>query len=211
MISYTFGLDSFQYYLQQNSVFIKFPNKDELVKFDYKISKDTLWTSIPIDNQYQNIKYFKSNSQHYFDDIKLHLGIDLNLPMGYSKLVGIRLGNSIYLPKQKELSNQFKIFVNNEQFLLDSLLHEKLFKLRLKEEFTNHNVVGLYIDSEIEYHFIKLLKTELRKAGFYKIAFISNPLAEKFYESNIGLNKKLFPITQKDNFYINPIIKKGSA
>ena len=207
-IDYTFGLDSFPYYLHHDSIFLQAHFKPELLRFGYKISKDTLWTTFPGDTQTQKRKYLKSKSPHYIDDINSHLGIKLKLPTGYSNLVGLRFGNSIYLPEQNVRGGQYRIFVNNEQIVLDSLLHEKLFKLPKHDELPKHYLFGLYIDLKTEYGAVKLLKDELRKAGFYKVAFISNPSAEKYYESNVGLQKTLLPIFENDNVYINPNIRK---
>ena len=179
-----------------------------MLKFSYKISVDTLWTAFPVDPGTQKLKYFKRKSKHYFTDINSHLGLDIDLPYGYSNLVGLRLGNSIYLQNKKATETNFSLFINNKQLTLDTLLHVDLFNLRQNDEFTRLNILALYIDAKIEYKAVKLLKDELRKAGFYKVAYISNPSAEKYYESNIGITRKLPPIIENNNIYINPDIRK---
>jgi biopolymer transport protein ExbD len=207
-VDYLFGSDSLPYYIKDDSIFVHGLFNPELIGFSYRISGDTLWTSFPGDLQTNETKYLKSKSHHYFNDIKTSLGIDIELPVGYSNLVGLRNGNSIYLPSQSSNNGIYKIFLNNERLPLDTLLHEKIFDLREHNEHINHNLVGLYIDSNIKYATVKLLKNELRKAGYFKVAYLSDPISEKHYVSNTGIIRKLPPIFENENYFVNPEIRK---
>ncbi len=202
-------IDSLPYYVKDDSIFIQGCFNPEPIKISYKITGDTLYTYSNKNDFHYEIKYYKTISSNYFEDIRLHLGLDISLPEGYSNLLGTnQIGNSIYFPNQETEIDQHKIYLNNEQVILDSLLHEKLFSLRVQDEFIHHKLVALNIDSRIEYNAVKLLKDELRKAGFYKVAFIRDPSKEKYYESNVGIQLKLPPIFDNENYFINSDIRK---
>jgi biopolymer transport protein ExbD len=177
-------------------------------KIIFHIISDTLWLTSNNENIQTERKYLRAKSKHYFSDIKNYIGIELNLPLGSSNKIDNNYCYSIYLPKQITNNSEYKIILNNERLPLDSLLHEKLFDLRKDNGLAQLNTYALYIDSETKYNTVKLLKTELRKAGFYRIAYICDPSKEKYYQSLIGIKRKLLPIFEKEKYYINPSVRK---
>ena len=206
--SYNSYWDSLPYYYNSDSIFFESYWNPDLIKYSYTIISDTLLTTITFDNQINTTTYFRTITPHYIEDVMIHLGIDIDLPIGYSNLVGIeQVGNSIYFPYQETKNIQYKVWLNNEQFSLDSLLHKKLFNLKIQDEFVTHKLFALNIDSKIEYRHVKLLKDELRKAGFNLVSFVREPLKENYYESIIGINMKLPPMFDPENYFINQEIR----
>ncbi len=203
-----FAFDSIPYSINSDTIFIvgHFDTCPE--KIIFHIISDTLWLTSNNENIQTERKYLRAKSKHYFSDIKNYIGIELNLPLGSSNKIYNNNCYSIYLPKQITNNSEYKIILNNERLPLDSLLHEKLFDLRKDNELAQLNTYALYIDSETKYNTVKLLKTELRKAGFYRIAYICDPSKEKYYQSLIGIKRKLLPIFEKEKYYINPSVRK---
>jgi biopolymer transport protein ExbD len=209
--SYVGIIDSLPYYVKNDSLFLQSYFSEEPIKINYRITGDTLFTYAP-KNEFHNeikFKYYRTTSSSYFEDIKLHLGLDISLPKGNSNILSAnQIGNSIYLPNQEGNTNQHKIFLNNEQVVLDSLLHEKLYSLRVQDKYIHNIFIAFYIDSKIEYKAVRLLKDELRKSGIFKVLFISDLSNKEYYESCAGIKLKLPPIFDYSKYYINADIRR---
>ncbi len=202
-------IDTISYDISHNTLLINSPFERDIVKLNYKVDFDTLFTiSTNLDSIIRQ-KYYRAKSGDYFSDIKSFLGIDLNLPLGYSDKIGnYNIYNSIFIPTQEKNDDKISIYLNKQLVVLDSSLHKRLFQLRELDEFSNHKLIALYIDSDVSYKIVKIVKNELRKVGYYKIAFIGKGQNPKHYESCRGIKQKLPPIFDEENYFIDPDIRK---
>ena len=202
--------DTLNYFIENDSIFTHVYFEPKIIGFSYKVSGDTLWTSFPGDLKTEESPYIKSKSDYFLDDIKSNLEIDLNLPIENSNNVGNKFGLSIYLPKKSSVDDDYYIYLNNKRLKLDTLLHESIYDHLKLNEYIRFNLVGLYIDSEIKYQAVRLLKNELRKVQLLKIAYINRPRTIEYYAYNSGIIRKLPPIYDYENYYLTPDIKKYS-
>lgn len=208
-IDHIFWADTINYCIKNDSIFILNLSGQKEIGFKYKISGDSLWTSFPGDLQTEETLYFKSKGNNFIDDIKTSFGISLDLPKGNTCIVGNHFGFSIYFPKQSLSKTDKYVFLNNKKVKLDTLLHEKIFSLYELNEYLRFNMVGLYIDSSIKYDQLRLLFDELRKVQIYKVALVSSTKPDDLYPKNTGIIRKLPPIYDFENYYINPLISKS--